>query len=256
MSRRVSSNPEVNMFPFLSVLCSVIGVLMLFMLMIIGSRVIGQQTAPPPPGPPPPPPPPVEPREPGVSQEDYDRWDEQIQRQLAILNERQHELRNLKKTVEKLQDLIETKEDENLVPNYGEGRMMGVQINKPEDVLFEPGEDVRVTETPCFVEVKANGYTMHPNRYNEKRETFAVDEIDATRSRLKSFLVGIHRNRKREYLLFLIHPNGVPAYNKIHDYLLEKYPHKEHQGSLSEVGMGAEPFSEGWLLVSEQLKSR
>ena len=119
MSRRVGANPEVNMFPFLSVLCSIIGVLMLFMLMIIASRVVGQQTPAPALGPPPPPPPPVEQLEPGVSEEDYARLDEQIRRQAALLNERVNELQNLKRTVEQLEDLIETKEDENLVPEYG-----------------------------------------------------------------------------------------------------------------------------------------
>src|SRR5690242_14783413 len=40
MPRRVS-RIDINMFPFLSVLCSIIGVLMLFILMILGNRVIG-----------------------------------------------------------------------------------------------------------------------------------------------------------------------------------------------------------------------
>jgi len=251
MSRRRGSSIGFDMFPFLSVLCSVIGVLMLFILLIVSSRVMAE-TAPPqiPPAPPPPPPRELAPRPSGIAEDEYERLATEIRRMAAHLTARQKEAQVLKNDIGKLEDLIAAKEDEQLVPEYGKDRLLGVQVEKPVDVYFDEVENVRVTKTPIFVEVSADKLIVHP----EKRE-YGIDQLKGPRSDLQAYLAAVDRQRKNEYLLLLIHSNGVETYEKFTEFLREKYPHPAAP-ALSRIDTGAEPFSDGWLLISEQLAKK
>lgn len=249
MSRRRGSSIGIDMFPFLSVLCSVIGVLMLLILGIISNRVIADSADPPRANAPPPPPPKSGSQGLGVSEQEYEKLSQSIQRMASHLASRVRELDRLQKLATQLEDLIASKEDLQLAPEYGEDRLLGVQIDKPIDVSMQHDENVRVTKTPVFVEVTADKLIFHP----EKRE-YAIQDLEAKSSPLKSYLAALDKRRKREYLLLLIHPNGVPAYDKLSDYVRKEYPHPDPElEQLSRIDMGAEPFSPGWLLIGEQL---
>jgi hypothetical protein len=253
MSVRKSS-VDIDMFAFLSVLCSMIGVLMLFMLMIISTRVLAADEQPQPAPALAPPPLPDEPPklEAGISEQEFQSYSRQVQQLAATLAERQRELHSLKRLVIELEDLIASKEDEALAKITGGGMLSGMQLEKPDEVDMVRVHDSAVTKRPIFVEVKAEGYVVHP-----AGRLYPVEQLDEQGSALQQFLAAAHKAAAKEYLLFLIHPNGVHAYDKIFQYLLKTYPHRDKEkAEFSSIDIGAEPFSRSWLLVREKLETR
>jgi hypothetical protein len=253
MSRRGAAKLETDMFPFLSVLCSIIGVLMLFLLLIIATRVVAVEqpaavaTAPPPA---PPAPPPVR-LQAGLSETEYDRLGRRIAELTVILAERQQELASFRSTVIKAEDMIASKEDEVLRPAGGAGKVVGVELDMPVPVEVRMVQGPKTSKKHVFVEVKAEGYVVHDGQVTKGRP-YAVGELGQARSPLQTYLAAMDKRAAKEYLVFLIHPNGTAALRKIQEYLCNTFPHRDPElkaNGFSRIETGVEPFSPGWLLV-------
>jgi len=249
MRRRITSI-NVNMFPFLSVLCSVIGVLMLFMLSIISTRIVGAGGHTP-----------VSPavgRGPGeLTDQEFRAIQAEVERMSNELSERRRHVARLVDQRDELRRLLELKQKQE--ESGGDGELLhGVDIAERPAYQLIPARGVSTPKRPRFVEVDFAGYIVHPG---EKR--FAVSQLPGPESEIKregppttpmeQFLQQAHAERDSEYLIFLIRPDGAPAFDRVKRYLVQKYPHQDprSRGALSEVDMGWEPFAEEWLVHAE-----
>lgn len=247
--RRSDSSPSISMFPFLSVLCTVIGVLVLFIVLVLSTRVVQEEELVrrteahdrrPRPGAP-------EAVEQGVSPETY----EQLEAGLAALSERLQQRRRdrsqLKQRLAAVEDLLEYKKTrQTLVAQPPPAR----PLVQPERVHVTPAptgikdDGVKVTLRPILVECAASGYTMHPSKERFPLVEGDLSELDklTVDAALKRFLKQVDGRKQREYLVFLIHPNGVEAFRA-----LRRYVENEH----AKVRIGWEPFAREWLVTNQ-----
>lgn len=234
------------MFPFLSVLCAVIGVLMLFLIMTISTRIVQSEAVniPDRPGP-----------EPigeagSLSPEDV----ENLRAKLALLNgsleERQGEYQELLDQRARLEELLALREAEQIAA--GEELLQGVELSPQQQVVMTPEEDVR--QRPRYIEVDLEGFVVHPEgrRYPvgelpEMDEPLAPDHVVSTR--FEQILADADERRDGQYLVFLVKPSGCDNFHRVRNYLIAKYPHIENS-ELSRVPMGWEPFSPDWLMIA------
>lgn len=256
MSRRPSSKLETDMFPFMSVLCSIIGVMMLFMLLIISTRVVAteQSEAIALGAPPPPTPPPVQKTPAGLSDGEYGRLKSRIEELTRLRDARRQELKEFRDQILEAEDVVSSKEDERLRRSGDDKKVVGVELDKPVpvDVIMSIGP--KTNKTHIFVEVKAEGYVVHDGK-TPGGQFHAEADLDRQNSALTQFLVGVSRRASREYLVFLLHPNGIPAYYKIRRYLILTFPHPDplmERSGYSRIDIGLEPFSPGWLLMPQK----
>jgi hypothetical protein len=252
MASRRQSKVECSMFPFLSVLCTLIGVLMLFMLLVVTTRAVDIQESraeavPPPPAPPPPPPKRHDPESTGVSEETFQRLEQRVKELAATFAQRAAERDALLAKVAELEDVLASKEDEVLERQTGSGKLPGIRLEKPDDVEFVPVKGSSLVKRARFIEVRASELVIQP-----EGKTHAASEVDQAGSPLRQFLKRMDARREKEYLLFLIHPNGVPLFQRLDAMLRKEFPGKDPQKS--RIDMGYEPFSEGWLLISKQMQ--
>jgi len=124
-----------------------------------------------------------------------------------------------------------------------------------------PDPTRKVSKKPIVVEVKAEGFVVHPDRpiHPEKTE-YPLKELDLTNSPLQGFIKRVDGARQKTYLLLLLHSNGIGSYRKLRKYLLDN--HNETVKPLgvlgpgvikSRIDLGYEPFSREWLLLTETL---
>jgi hypothetical protein len=253
MARRVS-RIEVNLFPFLSVLCSIIGVLMLFILGILGSRAIGAGAAASPGG--------VSHPSGGAAQEsaldsdDIANLERDLETLQGRLDKQRAELAAAQNTRRQLQALLAFKRDERQLA-AGAGLLYGVDLGAAERVELAVRDGMQVFKQPRFIEVSRDGYLVHPDNRrfpisDLPREDSELPANHQPTSAFEQLLAEIDAARQREYLLFLIRPDGADAFRRVKTYVLRKYPHPEAAGVLSRIDLGWEPFSEQWLLVPAQ----
>jgi hypothetical protein len=246
---------EVSMFPFLSVLCAVIGVLVLFIVLVLSTRVVqqdelvrkveehqrkrvpGERDA----------------VEQGIDNASYQELQTQLQRSREELRQRQVERGRLQRKLAALEDLLAFKMTQQLVPSKIE---RGNELCKPEKVLVVetegmlPSDNYQVKLRPILVECAFDGYTTYPSR-----EKFPVihrvgelvsDVKFEIAPKLKRFLANADKRKKREYLVFLVRPNGVEAFENFRIYMMVE--HKD-------VRVGWEPFSQEWIVINDQLQT-
>lgn len=252
MSRRVS-RIDVNMFPFLSVLCSIIGVLMLFILIIFGSRIIGAEPA-------------SAPTftgaeggdvDDGLSEEERQKLQMEIARLADQWERRQKDLAELLQSRVRLRELLALRREEVRLAE-GDGLIYGVDLAPEKDVEMAPIKDTRVVKKPRFIEVDHAGYV-----FSSDGARFGIGELPASDddlptdhrpdSPIQKRLEQADANRDSEYLVFLVRPDGATAFRRMWIYLLRKYRHSQAPGLLSRIDVGWEPFSEQWLLISRRL---
>lgn len=254
MTRRRSADIELSMFPFLSVLCVVIGILMLFMIVIISTRVIGAEQS----AELLPPPPTVQSaldesdsEGPGVPEEQYQQKNDEIQRLARQLLSQQKQCQELHQLRAQLETLIALKKDEiELGQTDPRGARTGRGIGLPEKVKVIPDAKVRVLKEPILVEVNAEGFLVHP-----QKTEYRVEELQQRNSPLQKFISGVDQQRRKQYLLLLIHPNGIVTYETLRKHLLENHNETVTMGryrvTKSRIDLGYEPFSRNWQLIIE-----
>lgn len=275
MARR-DSKIAVDLFPFLSVLCCMIGVLMWYIVGILSTRVIeaeddvrasAKQTQ-------------------GIGPNGEEQIDEatyqELMRQADALEEtvrdRQQARQELQAKIEQLQALIEAKQDE-LAAQRLLARRDPIKLDEPDPVRPVPDERFSVGKQPVYVEISAEGYLFQPESRKfpsiEKRAAGSkkpemmmrgerkADEYVAS-DELHKFVEEIDKQHERRYLLLLIHPNGVENYHSFRSWLTQSFG-VERRESISPImvrvwreprlNLGIEPFSRDWQIISTKTDS-
>ncbi len=248
MSRRPTSEIELDMFPFLSVLCAVIGILMLFMIIIISTRTTDEaeeESF-------------VTPSSstdtnesdsegPGIEKEQYAALDQEILLLTSRLTQRIREYRDLSRSYHELEDAIGEREMGGL-PQIGPPP---TPVGTPVPVIPVLDGEAKVTKTPICIEVKAGIFMVHP----EKTE-YTVQQLEQPNSPFRKFIRGVDENRSTKYFLLLLHPNGVETHRKLRKYLLKHHNRTFKKDiwsiTVSRIDIGVEPFSRDWLLIPKQ----
>jgi hypothetical protein len=191
----------------------------------------------------------------GVTEEEYQQLRQAIDRLASDLNSRREELVQLTRRRDQLQQLLALKQDEADFTDKG-GLLQGVDLVDHPVCRLIPSQDVPVAKKPLFIEVDADGYLVQPaGRRFAVRELPRLDaDIDGDHpvvTPMEDFLEEAYRKRNREYLIFLVRPNGATTFRVVWRYLLLKYPHGETPGILSGIETGWEPFREEWSLLTQ-----
>lgn len=242
MPRRRSQGANVDMFPFLSVLCSVIGVLMLFMMITISTRVIEAEQ-------PTRLPPDLQSNEKGVEdgikQQEYRQLELEITRLDGLLKGRHDERDEVARHIQELQVLLRQKRE--LLAQPDVKRKKPVVLDRREKVQMIPTNAATIGLTPVYVEVTRKGYLVQPGR------TFypAIVRLGEGKNisvsvvpKLASF-VGSFTSKPRQFLVFLIHPNGAETYENMDLYI------RLHHSQVKEVERV--PTGNGKVLVRSRL---
>ena len=220
---------EINMFPFLSVLCAVIGILMLLMLMIMSTRVISADD---------------------LDEDRHAQLNAELKRLESRLAVSRSKYQETSKLHAQLTGLIAAKEElVELETAPQQGRRKGTRLGAPEKVKVVPDQQREVSKTPLLVEVTAGGFLVHP----QKKEC-ATEELHDDRSGLSTLLEQVYENRDRQYLLLLLHPNGVASYQQLRQFLKQRYRQSAGaEGDRSgQLDVGKEPFSQDWILIVQE----
>ena len=247
MTRPRFSEIELNLFPFLSVLVAVIGILMLFLVSIISTRVIGALTAggtggeaeSAGPG---------EDQSPLLEDQQHAALELQIRQLAAQLIERRRECKELQNACRRLDDLVKARGDAgDLGPTGAADLFPGLVLGQPIEVEAVPDPARTDARKPIPVELSAEGCTVH-----SKGKTFVYDPA-ANEPSLQQFLKGVDLTKSETYLLLLVHPNGVETCYRLRGYLLEKFGTQvDFEGQRiprSRIDLGVEPFDRDWLLI-------
>ncbi len=276
MARR-KAKFDLTLFPFLSVLSGLIAVLMLFMIVTISTRVIEASEegfAPPPPI--------LKPLgnetgvDDGIDSSSYLELSQKLDKLSVLVARKMQERDELQRKRQELLELIESKKDEMVALPTAAGRQTGVKLGAPSPVQVVPVDTPGgSSKDPIRVEVKADGYVVHrskqdptffpaitelkaggkeKNKVNPKlkageKEKYKVDPM------LKKFLDQVDENRKKEYLVFLIHPSGIQSFWNIRSYVAEKYHDKvkgrDGEEIVERIDTGWEPFAREWILSKD-----
>lgn len=238
------------MFPFLSVLCCVIGILILFIVLVLSTRVVveeekykeieahrrEQRSGKP------------DVLAEGIDPATYRALEDELRRLQDLLQERKTKRDELVERLAALEELLELKKNEVFVPVK---IVRAPEFDKPEPVAMVPDQGVKVDLRPIFVEVSLQGYIVHPEKDvypplngdstgSNAASAGATSASAKVASGLETILQRINSRRKKEYIVFLIHPNGVEAFCDLRQYLMDKY-----EG----IQMGWEPFSREWVMA-------
>lgn len=265
--RRNRVQVRTDLFPFLSVLCSIIGVLMLFLVTILATRVI--QASPQPSAAT------SEDAEPaaidvndGIPEEEWTRLNSQIDDVSAELTATLSQGQQLAALRNQLKAAIEDKEDESLIPAQGEGSPIALDVAESVEII--PDSSVKTTKTPVFVEVSADGYLFYlsgrePVHFPPVLNTDSIEKpVPNATSQLESQLAALIRETESIYLVFLLHPDGVKALESIRSLLEGKLGDVKtwtegpwiFRQRVSRIDLGVEPFSPHLKLAIEQLQSK
>jgi biopolymer transport protein ExbD len=253
MAKGRTSNVELNLFPFMSVLICVMGILMFFLIVIVSTRVFVFE-----PKSPTPPPTPYTGEEgqpvagPAIPAKQYAAVDLDIRRLTVRLAQREQERQELQIACDRLEDAITAVEDDvKFSDNPSDNRQRGAILGKPEPVTIrmDPGDTrAATTKRPVFVEVQADKFVVHP-----QKTEYPAAQLANPHSALRKFLDRVDRAREREYLIVLLHPAGVSTYGALRRCLRDNYFETVQHGidslQKTRIDIGVEPFSWDWLYV-------
>lgn len=254
MARRRPTQIELTMFPFLGVLCGMIGVFVLFLIIIISTRAVGGTVAPPPP--------PAAPASQGgagaLSAEEFERLERQLTELATEVARRQQKAVELARLKLELETQLAAKLDEQqLAADEADGTVSNWVLGKPEEVEMVVDPDFQVPKQWIAVEVKAEGFVVHQG---DKETHYELAQLENPNSPFKKFLVGVDGRRDKEYLLLLLHPSGATACRQLRKFLFDNFQHRVDLDALryaikTRIDVGVEPFSRDWLLYAKQRTS-
>jgi len=232
----------MNLFPFMSVLIALMGVMVFFLIAIVSTRAIGHGT---PEG--------RYTREPTVPARQHAELLDQIGRLTALVSRHQQQCRQLIGECERLREDIATrKNDMELGSASDAGRTAGVVLGEPEGISMVPDPRGKpVTKDPVFVEVQAEKFVVH-----RQQAEYPAEQLADAGSDLRKFLDGIDRARDKQYLILLVHPGGVPAYDRLRACLQANYgktvQYRNELVQTTRIDVGVEPFSPYWSFIASQ----
>jgi hypothetical protein len=271
---------ELSLFPFLNILFSLIGVLILYIFVVLvlgraGGRASIQAGL-------------VRGR---AAARDETRELDAVSKkrmELAAAHERKtRELERLESEKEQLTQLLELRTRQELMPAAGTSTV-GVPIGAPvpKEWRMIPADkgsgDNR--KTPILVRISAERFTVYdfdakgalsrtrefpaigspqtarpstpktrgPKRGGQAAGTGPLPEPDP---RFVAFLDGLNRPPRDRYALFLIGPDGIEQFGRIKDFCDQNYPTlaskslPKNPRPADIFDLGFEPFSNDWLLV-------
>jgi hypothetical protein len=251
---RKKAKLDLTLFPFLSVLAGMIAVMMLFMMLTMGTRVIGddavakKQRA-------------ARPKKPpgdapeslalpssvadAIDDVRYEQFRQEIVRLSGVLAERKKQHDELVASVDRLEGLVEEKKNEVALAGVTRPRP-GRKIGQPTpvDVVPVQGGGGGPSKKAVYFEVNATEYILHP----EKRSFPVVTDKGTPAApswvvdpALAKVLAEVYREKKQKYIIYLIHPGGTVAWRNLDGYIERTYP---------DLDVGWEPFARDWLYVS------
>jgi hypothetical protein len=236
------------MFPFLSVLCCVIGVLILFMLLIVSTRIVDARQAAA-----------VSPRTEqgsGLTEQDYLQLQLRLDELAKQLADRTEQLGGLLERRDELMALVVLQRTESELAS-GDGLLDGAQlVDHPVCKLIPVREPGQRQKQPRFIEVDAEGFLVQPGalRFSIRDLPPAGERLDPgakPTTPLQIHLRTAYEKRANEYLLFLVRPNGIEAFDAVKRYVIEVYPPPPRSSALSAIDLGWEPFAEEWSLLAQ-----
>jgi len=190
----------------------------------------------------------------GIDKPTHSKLGLELGRLRQLFSERKAQLEVLQRKLEGLEALLENKKTDLFVkvrrsPLRELAPPTDVHMVEKRGYQIVPRGGHKVSLNPVFVEVKSEGYAMYPSRKQfpaivAKRSDDDSSSESVVDVKLAEFLRRVNTRRKREYLVFLIHPNGVTAYRNIRGYLYEK--------NYDQVRVGWEPFSRNWILTNAE----
>ncbi len=245
---RSSSTVELNLFPFLSVLVAVIGILILNLVSVISTRAIGLQQATDgkrPPGHQAEAPPPVV----ALDESQYRDLERQIHQLGSQLVKNRASCRELEQTVRELDAQAHARGDAAALGWTGpEDAFAGLALDAPVEVQAVPDPTRSDRRIPIPVEVTAEGYVVrHPNKIEQ------LPSLPQDPKPMRQFLERLDSARDQRYLLVLVRPDGVANYKRLRGLLVSEFAHvvevDQVKQSASRIAVGVEPFDRNWLLL-------
>lgn len=256
MAKR-DSKITVDLFPFLSVLCCMIGVLMLYIVAILSTRVIEAEDA-------------IQrgrasagtagPGEDEVDEETYTQLSQQIDALEQTVLDRQRARFELQSRIEQLQALIEIKQDE-LAAQKVLARREPIRLDEPDPV--RPVLDTSgftIAARPITLEVTAEGYLLPDGTFysavkleeqkQKTKETVPPEKKAVVSKELVDFLRKIDADGNKFYLVLFLHPNGTESLSNLRYWLRTDFPNAAKDDS--RIQLGVEPFSRESKLIMSQ----
>jgi hypothetical protein len=236
------SEVEMNLFPFMSVLIALMGVMVFFLIAIVSTRAIGDAASD---G--------SLSRDATIPARQHAEVVGQIGRLTALVSQRQQQCRQLREECEQLREDIATRRNElEMGSAPGAGRTEGVVLGEPEGVNMVPDPKGRpVTKAPVFVEIQTEKFLVH----REKAE-YPAEQLADANSDLRKFLDSVDRACDKEYLILLVHPGGIPAHDRLRACLVKDYgktvPFEGQPTPTTRIDVGVEPFSPYWSFIASQ----
>ncbi len=217
--RQARSRTEVSLFPFLSVLCSMIGVLMLLLLAAAGSKALYAPRA-------------VPGEERPAAEAAELEW-QQVQLALEVEGARQRMQRALA-ALAAARDALAAAQDAAALAEPPAAPCVSVAGSK---VRIVPDPSFAVNKEPILVEVGAAGLVFHPSG-----DFFAIDQMQDAGSPLAARLMELAAQSERHYLLLLVRPHGAATYDALRRRLAVLPQRLE---------VGVEPLDSSSMLVAE-----
>jgi hypothetical protein len=238
---RSTSTVELNLFPFLSVLVAVIGILILNLVSVISTRVIGLKQG-------------DGTQTPGSDEETLDETqfrdlENQIRQLGSQLVKNRAECGELERTVRELEARVAAQAVEETLGWTGpEDAFAGLALDAPVEVQAVPDPMRADRRIPIPVEVAAEGYVVrHPNK------TEQLPSLTQDPKPMRQFLQQVDTERDQRYLLVLVRPNGVANYKLLRGLLDSEFGHvvdvEQVKRRASRIAVGVEPLDRNWLLL-------
>jgi hypothetical protein len=244
MARR-KAKLDLTLFPFLSVLCGIIAVMVLFMIVTISTRVINRESE-------------ALTAESGDSGEaansdsavvddgidaaTYEQLERQIKSLEAALEQRRAARAEIRLKLRDVAALIAAKEFELQQARAIDRPKTNVRIGEPSPLRIIPAPSPDgIERTAVFIEVSSSGYIVHP-----EKTSFAIDpkkkgpatDVEVPDG-LKKVLADLAKNANSKYPLFLIRTDGADAFKAVRSHVRMMHP---------SLRTGWEPFSREYLL--------